>query len=313
MINTLQTSWGPGKTPTAIKHLLIWIGSISLLAAASQIIFNQFRLFPGPENWLSLSWWGMEQGYLWQPITYMFFQKASPAGITFFYLIELFFTLYILWTVGSSLIEVVGTPAFLRFYFTCGILAGLAALFLMRLTSQYTTIATPMAVVLACITAWSMAFPDGEMLLFFTIPMQTRWAVSGLMGAMLLVSLAQGDMTHFTLILFAVLCAYLYATMAWKWTSPFSYTRSLDTSLASLGNKIQSVSNKWAVRLWPRGKREKKEGSKIVDIHTGRPVDLSDDAFMDAMLVKISRQGEDALTSAERARMQKISKRKMRN
>jgi hypothetical protein len=206
----------------------------------------------------------------------------------------------------------VGTPTFLRFYFTCGILAGLTTLFSMQLTGQYAAIATPMAAVLATIVAWSMAFPDGEMLLFFAIPVQTRWAVAGLVGATLLVSLAQWDLTGFILCLSAVVFAYMYAAMAWKWTSPFSYMRSMDTALAALGTKIQALFNKWTVRLGPRRKNAKSSDAKIVDIHTGRPIDLGDDAFMDAMLSKISRQGEGALTNAERMRMQKISKLKIK-
>src|SRR5690606_33785060 len=101
----------------------------------------------------------------------------------------------------------------------------------------------PMAAVLATIVAWSMAFPDGEMLLFFTIPVQTRWAVAGLVGATLLVSLAQMDLTGFTLFLSAVVFAYVYAAMAWKWTSPFSYTHSMDAALAAWGSKLQILFN----------------------------------------------------------------------
>lgn len=308
MNHYLTTQWGPDKTPTPIKHLLFWIGFISLLSAAVQTIFNQFGLFPGPENLLSLSWWGIKQGYLWQPFTYLFVQKAA-AGITFSFLLEIFFLLYILWTIGSTLAEIVGAKSFLRFYFTCGILAGIAALLLMRLTGQYAQLAAPAAAILPVIIAWAMAFPEGEILLFFLIPMQTRWAVAGLVGAIVLVSLAQWDLPTFSLYLCATLLAYAYTAMAWKWTSPFSFTWPMDVALANAGSRVDAAFSK----LWPFGKHAKDNASKIVDIRTGRPVELDDDAFMDAMLAKISRQGQSSLSGAERRRMEKISDSKMKD
>ena len=48
---------------------------------------------------------------------------------------------------------------------------------------------------------------------------------------------------------------------------------------------------------------------KIYDIRSGKPV-LNDDQFMDSMLGKISRYGENALTAEEKKRMLEISEKK---
>lgn len=299
---TTLSSWGPEKTPATIKYLLIFTGTIAVLSAGIQSIFDQFHLFPGPQNLLSLSWWGLKNGYVWQPLSFLFIQQ-SITGLSFFFFISLLFNLYILWSIGSTVFQVLGKGPFLRLYLIGGAATGILSLLSMLLTGQYEMLAGMGSALLILFTLWSMVFPETEVLFFFLIPVKAKWIVVTIISIILLISLTHFDMTSFTLYLSAVLIAYGYAVMVQGWYSPFPFTLPFDMWLSRLAARI---------RPWipmKKGKEVKPTKGKIIDI--GKPIE-DDDAFVDAMLAKISRQGEDSLTWSEKKRLQEISKKKMR-
>lgn len=304
-MSAMLSQWSPRSTPSTIKQLIIWTVAISLLSAIIQSILDQFNITPGPQDLLSLSWFGLDNGYLWQPITFLFVQALTVKGINFYFLFTLLFNMYLLWILGTSLIELVGKGAFLCFYFFCGIAAGLLTIAMMPILGQYAVLAGTAPVILALLTAWSMAFPENEILLFFLIPLKSKWVIMWLIGAILLVTLAQWDLIDLFLYFFAVFLGYAYATMAWGWQSPFTFTRSLDRAFAVLGLRLR----RW-LPAWGSSKhQENATQTKVVDITTGKALS-EDDAFIDAMLAKISKYGEGALTWSEKRRMQQISERK---
>ena len=92
---TTLSSWGPDKTPSAIKQLVLFTALVAILSAGAQSILEQFGIFPGPQNFLSLSWWGLDNGYVWQPLTFLFIQKSS-GGLSFYFFINLFFLFFFL-------------------------------------------------------------------------------------------------------------------------------------------------------------------------------------------------------------------------
>lgn len=295
---------GPSMTPTVIKRLILWTTIITLLSAIFQTLLAEFKVFPGPQEILSLSWWGLENLFVWQLITYLFVQELPFGGITLFYFFSLFFNMYLLWIIGASLLELLGTWPFLRFYFASGVIAGICALLLMPLTGQYAFLAGPTPAIIALLVFWSMAFPETDIFLFFLIPIKAKWLVAIALGALLLMSFSRWDLPDFFLYLAAIFCGYGYATLVKGWHSPFSTTARLDAWLADFGLKLRRYFPYW-------GKTDKRE-SKIVDFQTGAPVS-DDDAFVDAMLSKISKYGEESLSRSERSRLQRISERKMQN
>jgi hypothetical protein len=123
----------------------------------------------------------------------------------------------------------------------------------------------------------------------------------------LLVTLSQGDFPDLILYISAILFGYCYAAIAWGWSSPFEFTQPVDSALAALGLRLRPYLPKWAM---PKYKVEGKP--KIIDMNTGKPLS-DDDAFVDSMLVKISKQGEESLSWSERRRLKLISERKMQN
>jgi membrane associated rhomboid family serine protease len=307
------TRFGPGNTPGIIKGLIITTVVAALFSAAVQTIFDQFGLRPGPQELLSLSWQGMRSFYLWEIVTFLFIQSSSSYGITFFYLVTLFFTMYLLWVLGSAVVELTGKGAFARFYFFCGCGAGVISLLLMPITGQYAMLAGTAPVILALLTVWSMAYPDSEVLLFFLIPVQAKWLVAGLLAITLLITLSHWDLPSLTLYVSAILLGYGYACTAWGWHSPFPFMHRLDALLATLGLRLRRI---LALPSWldkrQKGNGKPSDAAKVVDISTGKTVS-KDDAFIDEMLAKISKHGEGSLSWNERRRMQQISEQKIKD
>lgn len=299
------SSLGPTSTPPTLKKLIIFTTVVTLLAAMVQILLDRFNIAPGPIDFLSLSWTGMSNGYIWQPLSYLFIQDTSPNGISIFFLLTLGFNMYLLWILGTAIIEMKGKNQFLALYFTAGILAGLVAFGMMPLTGNYSRLAGNGPSILALLTVWSMAFAEAEMMLFFLIPIKAKWLVTGILAVVFLTTFSHWDLTNLCLYVAAVLAGYFYAALVWGWRSPFAFTKRFDAWLLQLGFRLR--------RYLPKGKgNQSPNKDKIIDIQTGKSLE-KDDAFVDAMLAKISRHGEDSLTWSERRRLKQISEKKSKD
>ena len=304
MSYTTYFQWGPGVTPKSVFHLILWTAIITISSALIQSIFNQFSLGTGPQELLSLSWWGIRNWYIWQLISFLFVQMMPSEGISLFFLITLFFNMYIVWIMGSALVELVGAPPFLRLYFLSGIVAGIITLWLMQFMGHYRLLAGPTPSILALMMVWTMIYPETEMLLFFLIPIKAKWVMAAIIGAILIMTLSQGDYIYFAFYTVGILFGYIYAVCAWKLEGPFKWMRPFDRLLTIFSTRI----SRWIPRWGKKGEKTQ-ESSKIVDIKTGKAI-LNDDQFMDAMLTKISQYGERSLSRSERHRLHQISESK---
>lgn len=291
MRETSTYSWGPDKTPQPI----LWIVFATLITSVFSTISTNvvLKLFgvPGPESWLGLSWWGLSNLFIWQPFSYLFIQDSYGQGITGLYLINLFFNLYIIWVMGSVIIEEFGAKSFIKLYFTSGIIAGLITLAAMPLTGTYSLISGPTSAVLALLVVWTLLYPNIELLLFFTLPVQAKWLTLSIIGLMVLSALSQLDFNTFIFYGAGITTGYIWAISIYKLRSPFDFLSRIETSIAH--------------RLI---KRPSHPSHKIIDFSTGKSVE-NDEAFVDRMLAKIAKHGESALSSAERKRLDKISRR----
>lgn len=304
---TTVSSWGPEKTQPTIKQLIIITCIIATLSAGAQSIFDQFGLFPGPQNFLSLSWWGLHNWYVWQPLSFLFIQDA-PGGLSFFFFISLLFNMYLFWIIGSSVLQLIGKGPFLRLYFLGGIAAGFLALLSMKLTGQYDMLTGMTAALLILFTVWSMAFPETEILLLFLFPVKIKWIVVSIIAALSLISLSHWNLTNFVFYLSAVWIGYCYAVMIHGWYSPFPHTLRFDIWLS----KVAAQFRKNIPIFKGKTKSVKPSETKIIDLSSQRSIQ-DDDVFIDAMLEKISKRGENSLSWSEKKRMQEISKNKMKD
>ncbi len=295
-----EFSLGPKTTPKIVWYLMVITCVVALLSATIQILFDFFELHPGPQDLFCLYWSGMKKGYLWQPITYLFVENHSdPLSLP--YLTSLFFSIYILWVLGAAVLEVIEERFFLPLYLISGALSGIIALLTMPLSYDHYIVLTGLtAPLLTFFIIWGMALPEIDILLFFLIPVKIKWFVVTSVSLILLFKLFQQNLPSFTLSLSAIATGYLYAACFMGWHSPFPYTQRFDRWITAKSLHLSNYLPNW-LRIQP---------IKQKNIN-GNTEQMSDDAFVDAMLEKISKEGENSLSWAEKQRFQKISDKKL--
>lgn len=290
-----STRLGPEFTPSIIQTLILITSVASIVTVLSEGLIEHLLGTGGLASLFGLSWNGIANAYLWQPFTYFFLYGTTPGTtITFFWLLGLTFNMYILWIMGSNIAERVTPLSFLKMYLKSGVIAGLAALGIIFLTSHDQLLLGPAPCILATLTAWSMLNPNSHLLLFFVIPIRSRWLIAGILIAILLINLSGGQFVDLSLYTTGTLTGYLYGLWKWNLRSPFARLESVDNWLLNLKDKCIGA---------------RKHHGKIYDFQTGEPIN-PDDRFMDAMLDKISKQGKESLTWLEKLKMNRIAKRK---
>jgi membrane associated rhomboid family serine protease len=288
-----QVRMSPESTPKVIRNLIFLTIGMTLLSAFLEPIFFTLLGTSGLQDWLSLSWYGITHFMLWQPITYLFILPEGYNGITFTLLLSLAFQMYMLWIIGTLILNIVGSRSFTAFYFCVGILSGLIAILV-----GHNFLSGQGPILLALFTVWMMISPESELLLFLMFPVKVKWLTVGTIAGIFLIYLSKLDFVYMTFYLSGALIGYVYAVMAWGMQSPFAWTKPID-------NKLHAISNSWYIK-----KRQTEDSSKVINFKTGEPDMSDDDRFVDIMLTKISKYGQSSLSWSERRRLDSISKKK---
>jgi len=119
--------------------------------------------------WMSLIPIYVEQGWVWQFVTYMFVHGS---------LMHLFFNMFALIMFGRMLEQTIGTREFLLFYFLCGILGGVVSyLFYILQGSYIVAVMGASGCIYALLFLCAVLFPTARILFFFFIPMKMPYAV----------------------------------------------------------------------------------------------------------------------------------------
>ena len=105
----------------------------------------------------------LHQGYLWQPITYLFLHGG------FFHLL---FNVFALWMFGMPVVSEWGDREFLKFFFVCGIGAGLINVILTP--GSMAPIIGASGAVYGLLVAFAMLFPDSVIYLYFLFPIKAK-------------------------------------------------------------------------------------------------------------------------------------------
>ncbi len=107
--------------------------------------------------------------FVWQVFTYMFVHFAT---------MHVLFNMLGLWFFGVPIEQSWGTRRFLRFYFLCGVVAGLCVLAANIVFDQW-SVATIGAsgAIFGVLVAFGILFPDTIIQMFFLFPMKARYAV----------------------------------------------------------------------------------------------------------------------------------------
>jgi membrane associated rhomboid family serine protease len=168
----LGSTMGSSFMTPAVKWLLISNVAIFIL------YFFAIRLGgERPFVWLSLIPRWVLSLSIWQLVTYLFIH--SPYDF-----LHILFNMLFLWFFGRALESTWGTQRFLRFYFLCGIGAGLCVVLLALMVGNVDTRTIGASgAIYGLLLAFGMLFPNEEILFLGQFPMKARWFVL-IMGAM---------------------------------------------------------------------------------------------------------------------------------
>jgi len=144
----------------------------------------------------------VRNGMIWQVFTYMFLH----AGIT-----HILFNMLALWMFGSGLEQDWGTRRFLKYYFLCGIAAGvcvLAANVLIR--DWFTPTIGSSGAIFGLLLAFGVMYPNQTVLMSFLFPIKAKYMVAIYAGIELLLTLGPNTGVSTIAHLGGMLFGYIY-------------------------------------------------------------------------------------------------------
>ena len=207
-MQNITFSFGPRTITPAVKWLLIANVAVFLLQQIISELLAFFGLTP------QLVW---ERFFFWQLATYLFLH----IGIS-----HLLFNMLSLWMFGVELEQRWGTYAFLRYYFVCGVGAGICSVLGWLLPFEladrlyFTTTVGASGAVYGLLLAYGVLFRD-RMLFLFIFPVKA-WVYVWIAGAFILylnIFDAGGGTAHLAH-LGGMLFGYLYLT--WRPGGPMA-------------------------------------------------------------------------------------------
>lgn len=121
---------------------------------------------------------------LYQLFTYMFLH----GGIT-----HLLFNMLALWMFGLSLEQTWGTRRFLKYYFLCGVGAGICDTVVNVLLGHNTSTIGASGAIYGLLLAFGVLFPDTQVLMYFLFPIKAKYLVMIYGAVELLLALGSGN------------------------------------------------------------------------------------------------------------------------
>jgi membrane associated rhomboid family serine protease len=157
-----STPFNPRRSATVIL-LLVNIAVFLVQTGVSQFFPN----FP-TDRYFPLSLEGLKQGYVWQVLTYAFMH----AGV-----VHLFFNCWAIYVFGRDVEEALGRNSFLALYLCSGILGGLVQILAgVLLGGPFAgSVVGASAAAFGLCAAFAMLFPDRVLLLFFFLPVRSKY------------------------------------------------------------------------------------------------------------------------------------------
>jgi len=205
---TYRIGFGGGLT-TAIKYLLIANGAVFLLelvvpsSGGENIIINLFGMRPVDV---------LTKFHVWQLFTYMFLHAVHDPW-------HILMNMFFLWMFGCEVERTLGTREFLKYYFICGVGAGLFHL-LINFNSPAVVLGASGAIY-GVLAAFAILFPEREitLLLLLVLPVQikAKYLALGFAGiALLLGTLGSNDgVAHFAHI-GGMVVGFAYLKLDWR-------------------------------------------------------------------------------------------------
>lgn len=154
-----------GYFPTGVKWLLIINTAIFVIwylgGPTVQSMMSPLALVPRLVVY-SFPW------FVWQLFTYLFLH----ASIT-----HLIFNMLALWMFGTPLEQTWGTRRFLKYYFICGVGAGICDTVVNVLLGHHTSTVGASGAIYGLLLAFGVLFPDTQVLMYFLFPIKAKYLV----------------------------------------------------------------------------------------------------------------------------------------
>lgn len=168
------------SVPPGVKWLLIANTVVFVLYYLATLmgfgaLFGPLRLIPEQT---------VESLHVWQPFTYLFLHDPTGFG-------HILLNMLSLYMFGKTLEETWGTEMFLRFYFICGVGAGLCVILAGYLTATpFVPTIGASGAIFGLLLAFGMLFPDATVLFSFLFPIKAKYMVM-IVGAITFLSSLQ--------------------------------------------------------------------------------------------------------------------------
>ena len=194
----MSYSFGPGPLTPAIKAIMIANGVAFLVTFFVRDLLVLFGLQPEAV---------VERFAVYQLVTYMFLH----GGIS-----HILFNMLTLWMMGVELERKWGTVFFTKFYFVCGIGAGLTQILLgllpLDIAEHFYRLSTIGAsgAIFGLLLAYALYFPHRPILMFFIFPVPAKYFVMILGAIQLLLASSGGGGVAYTAHLGGIATGYLY-------------------------------------------------------------------------------------------------------
>gem|GEM_PF-770721 len=252
---------GASSAPKVIRVTVFATLIATFFSLLLHQLFIQFFRIPSLYQILSLSTWGIQKLFVWQFVSYLLIEPL-PNGIHFALLLCIFFKFYLLWTFGSSLVQLKGKHHFLALYFGGGIFVGLLFYLFQCAVQSCFPLAGATPAIYILLISWTFLFPTANFMLFMMLPMRAHHLVFGMLGVTLFLDFCKGHFFGCLVTVSSLLFGYLYALLAWEIPGPFLRLRRIDNVLIQLKRKYL---------ILPHRSHSVKKG-KIYDFQTGRIV-----------------------------------------
>jgi len=207
------------------------------------------------------------RGFIWQPVTYMFLHGG---------IFHLLLNMFVLWLFGTTLELTWGSRRFLKFYFICGIGAGLLNAVLTP--GSPVPIIGSSGAIYGLLMAFGILFPEQFIYIWGIFPVKAKYFVIGLglIEFLTAMSVTQSRVAHF-----AHLGGMLFGLVYMKWD---------DWRGSFYGWQNDQRRKRHLKVVWDRDREKEKLQKKI-----------------DRLLDKAGRSGIDSLTAEEHAHFRKLS------
>jgi membrane associated rhomboid family serine protease len=296
---------GYGEPPQPLLTLIYATVGLSVFAGLTESFLRGTLGWFGLHQLLGLSWSGISTGMIWQPLSYVLVHHGA-SGLSLGFFLELLFPMYILYMMGTLVWERLESKRFFLLYFGAGLLAGVTHLAMTALTGINYPLMGSTPAVYGVLTLWAMLYPETELLLFFALRLAAKWLIVIVLGVSVLIDLSHGNVVGISTTLAGSVAGYFYGLIALDLRGPFVQTHRFDAVIASVGQKFQQRQQRTQAMMQDAYRK-----AKVFDLQTGEAI-LDDEEFVDVMLTKISKYGENSLTRKERKRMKAISTSKTR-